>query len=63
MNGAFEVLTGRPLAEIRGRSWSILNGFRQEDSHNIALGEALLSGDDCLGTFEAAEPRHLLVEV
>ncbi len=62
-NGAFEALAGRPITEIRGRSWSILNGFRQEDSPNMALGEALLSGDDCLGIFEAAEPRHLLVEV
>ena len=61
-NAAFEALMGRPLAEIRGRNWSILDVFRHEEAHDVALGDALLSGDDCLGIFETERPRHLLVE-
>ena len=61
-NGAFETLTGRPLEDIRGKNWSILNLFHHEDDPAIALGQALLSDDDCVGTFQAEDPRHVLVE-
>src|SRR6188508_189241 len=34
-NKAFEVLTGRELGEIRGRGWSILDAFRNEDDPQV----------------------------
>jgi PAS domain S-box-containing protein len=61
-NGAFEKLTGRPLEEIRGKNWSILDLFYHEDDPNVGLGQALLSDDDSVGTFRAEHPRHVLVE-
>jgi PAS domain S-box-containing protein len=61
-NAAFEALTGRPIEEVRGKTWSILDVFRHEDTPEIALGEALLSDNDCVGTFQAEQPKHVLVE-
>ena len=61
-NASFELLMGRPLERIRGKPWSILDVFRHEDNPDIALGQALLSDDDCVGTFQAEQPRHALVE-
>ena len=61
-NAAFEALTRHPLEEIRGKSWSILDVFRHENDPDIALGQALLSEDDCLGTFQTEQPKHILVE-
>jgi two-component sensor histidine kinase len=62
-NKAFELKTGRALSEIRGRGWSILDGFRHEDDPGLTIGKALLKGDDLLGTFCVEEPKALLVEV
>src|SRR5947209_12858628 len=44
-NKTFELKTGRVLAEIRGRGWSILDDFRHEDDATVTVGSALLSGD------------------
>jgi PAS domain S-box-containing protein len=62
-NSAFEVLTGRALGEIRGRDWSILNAFRNEDCSQVTLEQALLTEEDCVGTFRLEEPKPALVEV
>jgi two-component sensor histidine kinase len=61
-NGAFETLTNRPLEEIRGKDWSVLDLFRHEDDPAVGLAQALLSNDDSVGTFQAENPRHVLVE-
>src|SRR5579872_2079878 len=61
-NHAFESKTGRVLAEIRGREWSILDAFRKEDEPEITIGAAVLSGDDYLGTFRVDGPPPILVQ-
>jgi PAS domain S-box-containing protein len=50
-NLAFESLTGQPFAEIDGKSWSVLDAFTHEDAAKLTLGQAVLSGEDFLGTF------------
>jgi PAS domain-containing protein len=62
-NKAFEVLTGRVFAEIRGRGWSILDTFRGEDDTQVTLGHALLTDEDYIGTFKLEMPKSVLVEV
>jgi PAS domain S-box-containing protein len=64
-NHAFEGLTGRTLAEIGGRSWSILDGFSHEDDAQVTLGRAVSEGEDFLGTFrlDRADAPAVLVEV
>jgi len=62
-NAAFEALTGRPLAEIKGEDWSSLRDFHHEDDSQVSLDQALLSGDDYVGTFQLERPKHVLVEV
>ena len=61
-NASFEAMMGRPTAEVMGRTWSVLDVFCHEDSPDITLGQALLSNDDCLGTFLADQPKRVLVE-
>jgi PAS domain S-box-containing protein len=61
-NAVFEALVGRTLEELRGKSWSILNVFRHEDDPDSVLGQALLSDADCVGTFQAEQPKRVLVE-
>ena len=60
-NKTFESLIGRPFAEIGGREWSILDTFTHEDDAKLTIGEAMLKGEDCLGTFRS--PAERLVEV
>ena len=62
-NAALERLTGRAAADMRGRTWSLFDVFRREEEPRIAIGEALTTGEDFLGTFrrEGLEPR-LVVE-
>jgi PAS domain S-box-containing protein len=55
-NLAFEGLTGQPVAEIDGQSWSILDSFTHEDEPTLTLGKAVASGEDFLGTFRAEPP-------
>jgi PAS domain S-box-containing protein len=62
-NKAFEVLTGRELGEIRGRGWSILDAFRNEDDPQVTLGQALVTDEDSIGTFQLQGPKPALVEV
>jgi PAS domain S-box-containing protein len=62
-NAAFEGLTGRPVAAIKGKGWSILDTFRHEDDPQLTLGQALLSNEDCVGTFRLDEPKAAVVEV
>jgi PAS domain S-box-containing protein len=62
-NKAFEILTGRVFAEIRGRGWSILDTFRGEDDTQVTLGHALLTDEDYIGTFKLEMPKSVLVEV
>jgi PAS domain S-box-containing protein len=63
VNGAFEKLTGRTLADFSGRGWSILDAFKDEMDQTITLGGALLKGgEDFLGTFRSEELGPLVVE-
>jgi two-component sensor histidine kinase len=50
-NLAFESLSAQPLAEIEGKSWSILDTFTHEDDPKLTLGKAVFAGEDFLGTF------------
>ncbi|MEA2991637.1 MAG: hypothetical protein QOD40_557 [Alphaproteobacteria bacterium] len=50
-NLAFESLTEQPFAEIDGKSWAVLDAFTHEDDAKLTLGQAVLSGEDFLGTF------------
>jgi PAS domain S-box-containing protein len=62
-NEAFEKLTGRTLPDCAGRSWSILDSFRDEKDQTVTLAEAMRRGDgDFLGTFRADEPHPVIVE-
>ena len=48
-NKAFEALTGQELGKIKGRNWSVLDAFRNEDDPEVTLGHALLTDDDSIG--------------
>jgi PAS domain S-box-containing protein len=63
-NGAFESLTGLSAAEIDGKPWSILDGFAHEDDASLKLGQAVLTGEDFLGTFlkTTEEGKHILAQ-
>jgi PAS domain S-box-containing protein len=63
-NLAFEQLTGQSFADIDGKSWSILDTFVHEDEPTLTLGQAVLTGEDFLGTFrkEIAEAAQVLAQ-
>jgi two-component sensor histidine kinase len=61
-NKAFEVLTGRILAEIKGEAWSLLDVFQSEDDPEVTLSRALLTNEDSIGTFQLGT-KPTLVEV
>jgi PAS domain S-box-containing protein len=62
-NKAFETLIGQDMNDCRGRGWSILAGFRDENDSNATLDLAVLkSEEEFLGTFRAERPRPLVVE-
>jgi PAS domain S-box-containing protein len=50
-NGTFEALTGLAFGDIEGQDWSVLPPFRHEDRTELTLTEAVLRGEDYLGTF------------
>ena len=50
-NQAFETLTGQTVASIEGKTWIFLDTFKDEDEPQRGLGQAVLSGEDFLGTF------------
>jgi PAS domain S-box-containing protein len=61
-NEAFEKLTGRTLAELGGRGWSILDSFKHEHDANTTLGAAMIKGgEDFLGAFRS-DDGALVVE-
>jgi PAS domain S-box-containing protein len=62
-NASFEALTGRPLPELKGNDWSLLKDFRHEDEPKLTLDQALISGDDYVGTFQSETPKRVLAEV
>jgi PAS domain S-box-containing protein len=62
-NKAFEALAGRTLAELRGRDWSALDGFRHEDDPQVTIGQALQNGEEFLGTFRLEAPTPVLAEI
>ena len=61
-NKAYETLTGQACADIRGRGWSVLESFRQEDEPHLTFGEALSKSDDFIATFKREQPTLTLVE-
>jgi PAS domain S-box-containing protein len=61
-NRAYEELTGRPHAEIRGLEWSVLDSFRLEDEPHLTFSQALPKCDDFVGTFKREQPKLALVE-
>ena len=61
-NKALEDLTGLIAVDIMGRGWSILEPFKLEDEPHVALSEAILQGEDFVGTFLRKEPDTKLVE-
>jgi PAS domain S-box-containing protein len=63
-NIAFESLTGEPFVEIEGKSWSVLDAFTHEDDPKLTLGQAILTGEDFLGTFrrEGEEGKSVLAQ-
>ena len=61
-NKAYETLTGQACADIRGRGWSVLESFRQEDEPHLTFGDALSKSDDFIATFKRERPTLTLVE-
>jgi PAS domain S-box-containing protein len=62
-NKAYEMLTGQACADIRGKGWSVLDSFRQEDAPGERFSDALPKWDDIVATFKREEPSLALVEV
>lgn len=62
-NKAYETLTGQASAEIRGRGWSVLDSFRLEDEPHCTFSQALVQGEDFLGTFKREQPDFRLAEL
>jgi PAS domain S-box-containing protein len=62
-NKTFEALLGRSLAELTGRSWSVLANFKDERDTKVSLYDVLLSStDEFLGTFCLTGPKSLTFE-
>jgi PAS domain S-box-containing protein len=51
VNQAFAALTGQTIAGIEGKTWLALDTFKDEDEPQRGLGQAVLAGEDFLGTF------------
>jgi PAS domain S-box-containing protein len=62
VNRAYEALIGQALKDLRGRGWSILDGLEHEDDPGLTLRNALLKGNESVGTFRRDAPKPLLVE-
>lgn len=61
-NKAYKELTGQSCADVIGRDWAILSTFQGEDDPKNTMDQALLKGDDYLGTFQLSAPKPILVE-
>jgi PAS domain S-box-containing protein len=64
VNNAFEVLTGRSAASVVGEEWSVLDQYQREHQPELRLGQAILNGEEFLGTFRraATDTKLTLVE-
>jgi PAS domain S-box-containing protein len=64
-NAAFETLTGQPFTTIEEKTWSVLNPFIHEDQPGQTLGQAIMGGEDFIGTFrlDRGDAKPLLVQV
>jgi two-component sensor histidine kinase len=63
INKAFETLMSMAAADVEGHSWTILDGFLDEDKTDQTLGEAIRDGEDFIGVFRPAGPVDRLVIV
>jgi PAS domain S-box-containing protein len=61
-NKAYEALTGQAYTDIRGRGWSVLESFRQEDHPSLSFADALAKADEFVGTFKREEPKLAVVD-
>jgi PAS domain S-box-containing protein len=61
-NKAYEHMTGQRIADLRGRDWSILDAFIDEDDPSVTMTQALLKWDDYLGTFRLERREPILIE-
>jgi PAS domain S-box-containing protein len=61
-NKAFETLTGQASGDCYGKGWSILSPFRDENNPEVTLEQAMLKGEEFLGTFQREQPTGLTVE-
>jgi PAS domain S-box-containing protein len=61
-NKAYEHMTGQRIADLRGRDWSILEAFIDEDDPNITMTQALFKWEDYLATFRLERPESILIE-
>jgi PAS domain S-box-containing protein len=61
-NKAYEHMTGHRIADVRGRDWSILDAFIDEDDPSVTMTQALLKWEDYLGTFRLERPEPILIE-
>jgi PAS domain S-box-containing protein len=61
-NKAYEHMTGHRIADVRGRDWSILDAFIDEDDPSVTMTQALLNWEDYLGTFRLERPGPILIE-
>lgn len=51
VNPAFEKLTGQSQSDVAGHGWGVLDTFRRDNNADQTLGQAVLAGEDFLGTF------------
>src|SRR6202051_3474044 len=63
INRSFETLMSMAAADVEGRSWTCLDGFRNEDNPSQTLGEAIRDGEDFVGVFRPSGAVDRLVIV
>ena len=63
-NNAFEGLIGKSVVSVVGENWSVLDQYRREDQPELGLGQAILNGEEFIGTFRraATDTKLILVE-
>ena len=59
-NFEFERLTGKSAADIQGKSWSTLPGVATPRHDETPLGDAVLKGEEYIGTFTIERGGELL---
>jgi two-component sensor histidine kinase len=63
VNKAFENLMSLAHSDVEGQSWLCLDGFRNEDTPDQTLGEAIRDGEEFVGVFRPSGPVDRLVIV